>query len=128
MLAAVDLFNECSWKELGQILSVAKEIDFDGGPDICVEGEPSGRFTLVLEGSVAVKRHGRTLATLSPGDYFGEIALIDGQPRTATCTAVTAVNTLAIAQFNFVPLAQGAPGRSRELLLHLCNRLRSAEP
>ena len=75
MLAAVDLFSECSRKELGQILSVAKEIDFDGVQDICVEGEPSGRFYLVLEGSVAVKRHGRTLATLTPGDYFGEIAL-----------------------------------------------------
>ena len=127
MLAAVELFSECSRKELGQILGVAKEIDFDGGQDICVEGEPSGRFYLVLEGSVAVKRHGRTLATLSPGDYFGEIALIDGQPRTATCTAVTAVNTLAIAQFNFVPLLKEHPGLSHKLLLHLCSRLRSAE-
>ncbi len=127
MLAAVELFSECSRKELGQILSVAKEIDFDAGRDICVEGEPSGRFYLVLEGSVAVKRHGRTRATLGPADYFGEIALIDGQPRTATCTAVTPVNTLAIAQFNFVPLLKEHAGLSHKLLLHLCSRLRSAE-
>jgi CRP/FNR family transcriptional regulator, cyclic AMP receptor protein len=127
MLAAVELFSECSRRELGQILSVAKEIDFEGGQDICVEGEPSGRFYLVLEGSVAVKRHGRTRATLAPGDYFGEIALIDGQPRTATCTAVTPVHTLAIAQFNFVPLLKEHAGLAHKLLLHLCSRLRAAE-
>jgi len=87
MLGAVELFSECSKKELGQILAVAKEIDFEAGENICVQGEPSGRFYLILEGSVAVKRNGRTRATLAVGDYFGEIALIDGQPRTATCTA-----------------------------------------
>ena len=108
MLGAVELFSECSKKELGQILAVAKEIDFEAGQNICVQGEPSGRFYLILEGSVAVKRNGRTRATLGVGDYFGEIALIDGEPRTATCTAVTPVNTLAIAQFNFVPLMQRA--------------------
>jgi CRP/FNR family cyclic AMP-dependent transcriptional regulator len=127
MLAGVELFSECSKRELSQILAVAKEIDFDGGQDICVEGEASGRFYLVLDGSVAVKQHGRTRATLGAGDYFGEIALIDGQPRTATCTAVTPVRTLAIAQFNFVPLMKEHAGLSHKLLLHLCSRLRSAE-
>jgi CRP/FNR family transcriptional regulator, cyclic AMP receptor protein len=127
MLGAVDLFSECSKKELGQILAVAKEIDFDAGENICVQGEPSGRFYLILEGSVAVKRNGRTRATLGVGDYFGEIALIDGQPRTATCTAVTPVNTLAIAQFNFVPLMREHAGLSHKLLMYLCSRLRAAE-
>ena len=75
MLGAVELFSECSKKELGQILAVAKEIDFEAGENICVQGEPSGRFYLILEGSVAVKRNGRTRATLGVGDYFGEIAL-----------------------------------------------------
>ena len=127
MLAGVDLFSECSKRELGQILAVAKEIDFDAGKDICVQGEPSGRFYLVLDGYVAVKRNGRTHATLGPGDYFGEIALIDNQPRTATCTATTPVSTLAIAQFNFVPLMKEHAGLTHKLLLHLCSRLRAAE-
>ena len=127
MLSAVELFSECSKRELGQILAVAKEIDFDDGENICVQGEPSGRFYLILNGSVAVKRNGRTRATLGRGDYFGEIALIDGQARTATCTAVTPVHTLAIAQFNFVPLMKEHPGLSHKLLLHLCGRLRAAE-
>ncbi|HTN80209.1 MAG TPA: cyclic nucleotide-binding domain-containing protein [Acidimicrobiales bacterium] len=127
MLSAVELFSECSKRELGQILAVAKEIDFDEGDNICVQGEPSGRFYLILNGSVAVKRNGRTRATLGRGDYFGEIALIDGQARTATCTAVTPVRTLAIAQFNFVPLMKEHAGLSHKLLLHLCSRLRAAE-
>lgn len=127
MLGAVELFSECSKKELGQILAVAKEIDFDEGQDICVQGEQSGRFYLVLDGSVSVKRNGRTRATLGPGDYFGEIALIDNQPRTATCTAATSVHTLAIAQFNFVPLMREHAGLTHKLLLHLCSRLRAAE-
>ncbi len=127
MLAAVDLFSECSRKELGQILGVAKEIAFDPGRNICVQGESSGRFYLILDGTVAVKRNGRTRATLGEGDYFGEIALIDNDPRTATCTAVTPVNTLAIAQFNFVPLMREHPGLTHKLLLHLCSRLRAAE-
>ena len=127
MLGGVELFTECSKRELGQILAVAKEIEFDAGQDICVEGEPSGRFYLILDGTVAVKQRGRTMATLGEGDYFGEIALIDGQPRTATCTAVTPVNTLAIAQFNFVPLLKEHAGLSHKLLLHLCSRLRAAE-
>jgi CRP-like cAMP-binding protein len=127
MLAGVDLFSECSKRELGQILAVAKEIDFDAGQNICVEGESSGRFYLVLDGYVAVKRRGRTRATLGPGDYFGEIALIDSEPRTATCTATTPVQTLAIAQFNFVPLMKEHAGLTHKLLLHLCSRLRAAE-
>ncbi|HMK10910.1 MAG TPA: cyclic nucleotide-binding domain-containing protein [Acidimicrobiales bacterium] len=127
MLSAVELFSECSKRELGQILAVAKEIDFGEGDNICVQGEPSGRFYLILNGSVAVKRNGRTRATLGRGDYFGEIALIDGQARTATCTAVTPVHTLAIAQFNFVPLMKEHAGLSHKLLLHLCSRLRAAE-
>ena len=127
MLANVELFRECSKKELGQILAVSKEIGFPAGKDITVEGQPSGRFYLVLDGAVAVKRHGRTRATLGPGSYFGEIALIDGGPRTATCTAVTSVDTLAIAQFNFGPLVKEHPGLAHKLLLHLCARLRAAE-
>ena len=125
MLANVDLFRECSKKELTQILAVSKEIGFPAGKDITVEGQLSGRFYLVLDGAVAVKRQGRTRATL--GSYFGEIALIDGGPRTATCTAVTSVDTLAIAQFNFGPLVKEHPGLAHKLLLHLCARLRAAE-
>ena len=127
MLANVDLFRECSTKELTQILAVSKEIGFPAGKDITVEGQLSGRFYLVLDGAVAVKRQGRTRATLGPGSYFGEIALIDGGPRTATCTAVTSVDTLAIAQFNFGPLVKEHPGLAHKLLLHLCARLRAAE-
>lgn len=127
MLRAVPLFGDLSRKELGGILDTAKEVEHDPGDEIVREGATGVGFHLILEGQVRVTRGGRTVARLGPGDFFGEIALLDGGPRTATVTAESALRTLSLTSWEFRPLVEGTPSLAYKLLVHLCGRLRDAE-
>jgi len=82
---------------------------------------------MILSGDVRVVRGGRTVARLGPGDFFGEMALIDGGPRTATVTADSEVSTFSIASWDFRALVMKRPGMSWSLLLSVTERLRDAQ-
>ena len=71
--------------------------------------------------------HGKRRRPLGPGDYFGEISLIDRGPRSATVEADTDVRTFAIASWDFMPLAMESPTMSKKMLLEMCRRIRSLE-
>jgi len=127
LLAGVDLFLGLSKKELRAIAAMAKEMQFDEGQRVVAEGEEGGRFHLILEGKAKVTVRGRTRNTLGPGDYFGEISLIDGGPRSATVTAETPLRSLALAEWNFRPLLKEVPTIAPKVLVEMCRRLRSNE-
>src|SRR4051794_34208831 len=101
VLAAVDLFQSLSKKELQRVMSMAKELSFDVGTEVVTEGDEDGRFFLIIAGDARIAKGKRTLATLGPGDYFGEISLIDGEPRSATVIATSDLQTLSLARWNF---------------------------
>src|SRR5881396_119423 len=99
MLAKVPLFSGCSKRELAVIAQAAKEVRHKAGTVIAREGEYGIGLFLILEGKCRVTIGGKEKAILGPGDFFGEIALIDGGPRTATVTAITDVRLLGITEW-----------------------------
>ena len=127
MLEHVGLFQGLNKRERQAVLRASDEIDHDAGAEIVREGRGSVGFHLILSGEAVVTQKGRKLRTLRRGDHFGEIALIDNQPRSATVTARTPLHTLTITSWNFKPLLREHPQMTYKLLMELCARLREAE-
>jgi CRP/FNR family cyclic AMP-dependent transcriptional regulator len=126
-LKAVPLFKGLSDHELKAVVRVAKEIDHEDGHEIIAEGQLGIGFHLILSGEAKVSQGGHELSVLKPGQYFGEIALLDGQGRSATVTAVGPVRTLTIVVWGLEPLLNEHPTMAIALLKELCARLRRAE-
>ena len=126
-LASVPLFQGLSRRELAAITSVAEELEHPTGHDIVVEGKSGAGFHLILEGSASVRLGGREVTALSAGDYFGEMSVIDGGPRSATVTSTTPVRTLSIASWEFMPLLEKHPGIAAKLLVEMVRRVRRLE-
>jgi CRP/FNR family transcriptional regulator, cyclic AMP receptor protein len=126
-LKTVPLFEGLSASELKDVLNNSRVVEHDGGHDIIEAGTGSVGFHLILEGQVSVSQGSRAIGTLGPGDYFGEISVIDGLPRTSTVTTTTPVRTLSLAAWKFQPLLEAHPTLTRKILLGLCKTLRAAE-
>src|SRR5256885_5535714 len=101
LLRAVPLFADLSKSELGLVASITEPLSFHAGEAVVTEGERTGRFFVIVEGAADVMVHGRFVRRLVAGDFFGEMALLDEEPRSATVAAVTDLDTLSIAPFNF---------------------------
>jgi CRP/FNR family transcriptional regulator, cyclic AMP receptor protein len=127
LLSQVDLFQGLTPKELKTVRGQAKAISYRPDEVVAAEGDRGGRLYLIMSGEAKVDVRGRYRASLGPGDYFGEISLIDGRPRSATVTAVTDLQTLSIASFNFRALMKEQPLLPLKLLAQLCQRIRSTE-
>ena len=127
VLSSVDLFQGLSKRELQKLMSTAKEMLFDEGDTVVAEGDEDGRFYLLLEGTAKIISGRKTLATLGAGDYFGEISLIDGEPRSATVVTTSPVRALTLARWNFRPLLEEQPGVTRKLLVEMCRRVRELD-
>ena len=126
-LRTVPLFEGLSNKELKDVLGRFGVFEHAAGHEIVEEGHGSVGFHLILDGQAAVSRGSHTLRTLGPGDYFGEISVIDGKPRSATVTAVTPVRALALTAWAFQSLLDSQPSLTRKILLGLCQTIRSSE-
>jgi CRP/FNR family transcriptional regulator, cyclic AMP receptor protein len=126
-LRAVPLFSSLSDKDLKAILEISKEVSLEAGHRIVEQDQSAVGFHLILEGQANIEVNGRNVATFGPGDYFGEVSLIDGKPRTATVTATTALHTLVIPSWSFNGLLDRYPAIAKELLLMFCARLRTVE-
>ena len=126
-LKGIDLVEDFSLRERSMMADSLRPEEFADGEVIVREGDTDGRFFIVTQGNVVAKANGRKLATFGPGQYFGEVALIDRGPRTATVSAVGAVATLSVASFTFRPLLKSNPDLQHKLLLKLCERLRAAD-
>lgn len=127
MLKSVPLFEGLTNKELEAVMRVGKEVPHEAGEDIVEQGRRGVGFHLITEGKARVLVRGRTTAHLGPGDYFGEMSLLDGEPRSATVRAETDMQTLSLASWNFLPLLDRHPSIARKMLLEMSRRLRDAE-
>jgi CRP/FNR family cyclic AMP-dependent transcriptional regulator len=125
-LAQVPLFSGCSKKDLQTIARVVKDIDHSEGTVIAREGEPGVGLFVIVEGKAEVTIGGAMKAKLGPGDFFGEIALLDGGPRTATVTAATDVKLLGLTEWVFRGLMHEHPSIAIKTLQQMAGRLRSA--
>jgi CRP/FNR family transcriptional regulator, cyclic AMP receptor protein len=126
-LRGVAIFRGLDEKELQRVVAVGKEVTFEPGTAIALQDQGAAGFHLILDGRVSVDVGGHERAKLGPGDYFGEMSLLDGLPRSATVRAVERTTTFALTSWQFLPLLDEYPSISRALLVELCGRLRRVE-
>lgn len=126
-LARVSLFSMLPKKELAGLASAAHDRTFPAGAVLTAETETGATFGVIVEGQAAVSVHGRPARTLGPGDYFGEMALIDHSYRSATVTAETPLRCLLFVAWVFRPFAMDHPETAWALLEAMVQRVRDAE-
>jgi hypothetical protein len=124
----VKLFADLDRSQAEQIARLLKLRPFSKGETVIMEGSGGAAFFLIDSGEATVSSKGVQLATLGPGDYFGEIALIDGGPRSATVTAATDLVCYGLTFWEFRPLVERNSTIAWKLLQALAKRLRAAEP
>lgn len=126
-LAAVPLFAGLSKKQLRRISSLMTRIERPAGQVLTTEGQPGFEFFIVLEGEVEARQGDRVIARRGPGEYVGEIALLDRRPRTATVVATTPVSIEVLSRREFVSLLAEAPELSEQILATVAQRLADLE-
>ena len=125
-LSQVPLFSECSPKELEHLSRILDEVNLPAGRVMAAQGEHGREMFIIVSGSASVVRDGEAIADLGPGDYFGELALLDAGPRTATVVATDAIDVLVIGRQQFNTVLDEVPGLARRLLTTKARRLREA--
>jgi CRP/FNR family transcriptional regulator, cyclic AMP receptor protein len=123
-LGGIPLFAGARRRELERISSLCTEITMAEGRPLCREGESGQEFFVLEDGTVTVTVGGKEVATLGAGDFFGELALLDGGPRTATVTASTEVKVLVLDRREFQALLEEDPIVAVRLLPAIGARLR----
>ena len=125
-LGKVPLFAECSQRDLQTVARAVKDIEHREGTVIAREGDAGIGLFVIVAGTCDVSIGGRRKAKLGPGEFFGEIALLDGGPRTATVTAATDVKLLGLTEWVFRGLMLEHPTVAVKTLQAMAGRLRSA--
>jgi CRP/FNR family cyclic AMP-dependent transcriptional regulator len=126
-LRRVPLFGELSKRDLRALIRKGRELEFAEGRSIVREGSKGSDFYLILSGDATVSRGGRKLARLGAGDFFGEVALLDGGPRSATIVADTPVLTFRLSRPDFLELVARESSISRKILEEAGRRVRRVE-
>jgi len=122
-MARVPLFCRLSKGELSRIAQLADEVDLAAGKVLTNEGARGREFFVLLEGTAEVKRKGNLIATMRGGDFFGEIALVTDEPRTATVTTSSPVHALVITDRAFKELLRESPSIQGKVLEAVAGRL-----
>jgi CRP-like cAMP-binding protein len=126
-IARVPLFAGLEKRELQHIANSFKERRFQAGSTLASEGQSGAGFFIITEGRAKVSVGGDEHGSIGPGDYFGEIALIDGGPRSATITAETDMTTYGLTPWEFRPIVESDGTVAWRLLQALAAKLRAAE-
>jgi CRP-like cAMP-binding protein len=126
-LEQVPLFRGLSKKQLRLVSSLATRLSEPAGTVLTKEGHVGQEFIIVLEGEIEVRKGDRVVATRGPGNYVGEIALLDNRPRTATVVAKTPVVIEVIGRREFHGLLADAPELSTEIMATVAQRLAELE-
>lgn len=126
-LSNVRLFSALTKRELATVAQASDEVNAEAGQVLVKEGSIGHEFFLILEGTATVRRNGRKVATLGPGQYFGELAVLDRAPRNATVVADGPMQLLVLAQREFSAVLDTVPGVAHKLLRSMATRLREAD-
>ncbi|MCD6015367.1 MAG: cyclic nucleotide-binding protein [Solirubrobacterales bacterium] len=122
-LKRAPLFEDLARKELVQLARVSEDLEVPAGRVLCEEGEIGHEFFVIVDGEIEVTRNGRRVATRSSGDFFGEIALIEEIPRTATVTAKTPLRFFVLTRQAFAEMIDANPSVERKVLRALARRV-----
>lgn len=126
MLASVPLFSSLGKSQIRTMATTAKERSYREGETIVKQGEKGIGFYLILAGQATVERSGQAVAHLSAGQFFGEMALLDQQPRSADVRAAGPVRCLVLSPWEFWAAVGNEPEVLRTLLKETVRRIRSA--
>jgi CRP/FNR family transcriptional regulator/CRP/FNR family cyclic AMP-dependent transcriptional regulator len=126
-LRRVPLFSECTDEELRRIADISRIVETAARTVVTQMGAPGDSFFLIIDGRVSVQTAVGAGDTLSPGDFFGEMSLLDGEPRSATVTAVTDLRLLMVDRSHFWRLLSETPDLVRRILVVLSRRVRRLE-
>jgi CRP-like cAMP-binding protein len=123
----IALFSACTSQELKLIAGTTTELRYSAGDVLAQEGRYGHEFMVIVDGRARVEIAGHQIAVLDAGDFFGELALLDGGTRTATVTADSDLVVEVIAQREFDGLLLAAPHLARSILIGVARRLRAAD-
>jgi CRP/FNR family transcriptional regulator, cyclic AMP receptor protein len=126
-LSKIWLFSTSSTKDLRMIRKALEEVTVPAGRMLTEQGTIGREFFLIVEGQASVKRNNRKVATLGPGQYFGELALLDRRPRSASVISDTELILLVLGQRQFNAVLDAIPALSRKLLAAMATRLRESD-
>ena len=126
-LQRVPLFSGFNEDELRRIAELSRIADVPAGSAVTQIGEPGESFFIIIDGTVAVRTPVGTGAELHPGEFFGEMSLLDGEPRSATIVATTDLRLLVVDRFHFWRLLDETPDLIRRMLTILSRRVRGLE-
>jgi CRP-like cAMP-binding protein len=125
VLTDVGLFSKCTARQRRAIARQAQIAEVPSGVDLIKEGEPGDALYVILEGEAVVHKDGVELDRVGPGAYFGEMALLDGEPRSATVVAVTDMKVAVIAVQLFRTMLREFSDLAEQLLIALAGELRA---
>ena len=123
-LASVPLFAGCSARELAKIAKAGDEVRIAAGQVLTQQGDAGREAFVIVEGTATVKRGGRKVATLGPGDSVGELALLDHGPRTATVVADEDMVVFVLGAREFAAVLTEVPTLARKVMAVLAERIR----
>ncbi len=126
-LQRVQLFEACSSRQLRAIARIAEVQEVPAGHVLAQAGDPGDRFFVIVDGAAQIEVSPQQQSRISPGEFFGEMSLLDGEPRSATVTADTAMRLLVIQRRDFMTLLGEVPSLTERMLVTLCQRVRKAE-
>ena len=126
-LEDVPLLAECTQKQLRAISDISRVVEVPAGTSLTRAGQPGDEFFVILDGSAAVEKPGKKRVFLRPGDFFGEMSLLDGGPRSVTVRAATSLRVLVIDRKNFQGVLREVPDLTEKLLVTLSRRVRALE-
>lgn len=125
LLHEIDLFSSLDRKTLELIGAITTQVDRPAGTVLIREGAPGQEAFVVMEGEASVTRDGKEIATVGAGGFFGEMALVDNEPRVATVTSKTPMRLLVLNQREFNTLLDQVPDVTKQILTGVQERLRA---
>lgn len=126
-LSSVPLFAACSKKELQAVAKASDELELPEGRVLCEEGSSGREAFVIIDGEAEVRRNKKKVATLGPGECFGELALLDHGPRTASVTAGTDLKVLVLGAREFAALLDEVPTIAHKVMRSLAGRIRDLD-
>ena len=126
LLKAVPLFAHCTPTQLEFIATQVEDMDFPAGKVLCEEGQSGGDFFVIITGAAAVTRGAKKISNMAAGDFFGEIALVDGGKRTATVTTTAASRCLVLGPRQFQNVLHQNTDIAHSVMKALTLRVREA--
>lgn len=127
VLRSVPLFGSCDVKDLKRVAAIADELDVPDGSIIAREGSTDGQLAVIVEGTVRLDRDGVALRTIGPGEYIGELGLLDNVARATTATSEGLVKLVVLTNRDFRQLLDEAPPIRAMVFETLARRIRTHE-